>query len=144
MFESRRGHVPASHSGEWRYEGPTGRLTWEGSDLYHTAKHNADPQIREQISLDEPGAGGHNPVLTEFLAALRAALRSHLTRPPTFAAGTWKVNVVQGGDWAEGINPWHFVIEGQDRSAAPYAFPLKQGAVRLRQRVLAFVKDSPF
>ena len=62
----------------------------------------------------------------------------------TFAAGTWKVNVVQGGDWAEGINPWHFVIEGQDSSAAPYAFPLKQGAVRLRQRVLAFVKDSPF
>ena len=31
----------------------------------------ADPQIREQISLDEPNPEGHNPVLSEFLAALR-------------------------------------------------------------------------
>lgn len=62
----------------------------------------------------------------------------------TFAAGTWKVNVVQGAEWAEGICPWHFVIQGDGRTAVPYAFPKKQGAVRLRQRILAFVDDSPF
>jgi predicted dehydrogenase len=65
------GHVPAGHNGEWRYEGPTGTLSWEGMDLYHTVKHKADPQIREQISLDEPNPEGHNPVLSEFLAALK-------------------------------------------------------------------------
>ena len=67
----RMGHVPACHNGEWRYEGSIGTLTWEGMDLYHTAKHKADPQIREQISLDDPNPEGHNPVLSEFLAALR-------------------------------------------------------------------------
>ena len=61
----------------------------------------------------------------------------------TFAAGTWKVNVVQDTDWDEGVHPWQFVIEGEGRSAVLYAFPRKQGAVRLRQRILAFVNDSP-
>ena len=64
------GHVPAGHNGEWRYEGPRGTLTWEGMDLYHTHSHRADPKIRRQISLDQTGAGGQNPVLSEFIAAV--------------------------------------------------------------------------
>jgi predicted dehydrogenase len=63
------GHVPAGHNGEWRYEGPLGTLTWEGFDLYHTLKHKADPQIREQITLGE--VDGSNPVLNEFVRALQ-------------------------------------------------------------------------
>lgn len=63
----------------------------------------------------------------------------------TFQAGTWQLKVVPGSEWAEGIRPWHFVIKDEEgRSAVPYHFPRKQGAVRLRQRILAFVDDSPF
>jgi len=63
----------------------------------------------------------------------------------SFGAGTWQLKIVPGPDWAEGIRPWHFVIKDQSgRSAVPYAFPRKQGAVRLRQRILAFLDDSPF
>lgn len=64
------GHVPAGHNGEWRYEGPGGTLTWEGFDLYCTERHKVDPQVREQIDLDEPSTGELNPVLCEFLSAL--------------------------------------------------------------------------
>ena len=55
---------------EWRYEGPRGTLTWEGLALYHTHSHRADPQIRRQIPLDQTGAEGQNPVLSEFVAAV--------------------------------------------------------------------------
>ncbi len=65
------GHVPAGHNGEWRYEGPRGTLTWEGFDLYYSLKHKTDPQIREQIPLDDPNPSGLNPVLCEFLDALQ-------------------------------------------------------------------------
>ena len=62
-----------------------------------------------------------------------------------FEAGTWQLKVIQGNEFAEGIRPWHFVIKDEGgRSAVPYAFPRKQGAVRLRQRILAFLDDSPF
>ena len=63
------GHVPAGHNGEWRYEGPQGTLTWEGSDLFHTHHHKQNPQIREQVELD--GVDGPNPVLNEFISALQ-------------------------------------------------------------------------
>ena len=63
----------------------------------------------------------------------------------SFDAGTWQLKVVQGEEWAEGIRPWHFVIKDDGgRAAVPYAFPQKQGAIRLRQRILAFVEDSPY
>ena len=65
------GHVPAGHNGEWRYEGPGGTLTWEGSTLFHTHQHRADPKVREEIELDDADAGGQNPVLQEFLSALK-------------------------------------------------------------------------
>ena len=64
------GHVPAGHNGEWRYEGPAGSLTWEGSELYHSAKHKVDPPVRELVTLDQPSPDGYNPVMTEFLSAL--------------------------------------------------------------------------
>ena len=64
------GHVPAGHNGEWRFEGPKGSLTWEGSSLFHTHSHKADPQIRAELDLDEQDAGGLNPVLVEFVNAL--------------------------------------------------------------------------
>lgn len=63
------GHVPAGHNGEWRYEGPKGTLTWEGFDLFYTLKHKQNPQIREQIALDD--VDGPNPVLNEFVRALQ-------------------------------------------------------------------------
>lgn len=66
------GHVPAGHNGEWRYEAPRGTLTWEGSDLYHSHQHKADPKIRQQLALDDTGDGDQNPVLREFVAALTA------------------------------------------------------------------------
>ncbi|MCZ6631785.1 MAG: Gfo/Idh/MocA family oxidoreductase [bacterium] len=65
------GHVPAGHNGEWRYDGPQGTLTWEGFDMYHSLKHKADPQIREQIELDDVNPSGLNPVLQEFVDALK-------------------------------------------------------------------------
>ncbi|MAG55985.1 MAG: hypothetical protein CMJ83_06820 [Planctomycetes bacterium] len=65
----------------------------------------------------------------------------------TFASGTWKLSVVAGrDDWnPEGPHPWQLVIRGdQGRQIAPYAFLRKEGALRLRQRILAFLQDSPF
>ncbi len=61
-----------------------------------------------------------------------------------FAAGSWRVNVVAGDEWAEDLASWNFVIQGEQRVMVPYAFPKKQGAVRVKQRVLAFLDDSPF
>ena len=65
------GHVPAGHNGEWRFEGSTGSLTWEGFDLFLTRHHKAEPKVRELLDLDQVAADGANPVLTEFVSALR-------------------------------------------------------------------------
>lgn len=66
------GHVPAGHNGEWRYDGPKGTLTWEGSKLFHTLKHKQNPQIRDEVALDEKGTGGPKVLLADFLDALKA------------------------------------------------------------------------
>ncbi len=65
------GHAPGGHNGEWRFEGPAGTLTWEGSRLFHTHAHRADPRVREQLSLDRAGPEKRHPVLHEFVSALR-------------------------------------------------------------------------
>ncbi len=65
------GHVPAGHNGEWRYEGPAGTLTWEGSRLFRTHSHRADPAVREEVRLDPAGPEGRHPVLHEFASALK-------------------------------------------------------------------------
>ena len=65
------GHVPAGHNGEWRYEGPAGTLTWEGSRLFRTHSHRADPPVREELGLDPGGPEKRHPVLHEFVSALR-------------------------------------------------------------------------
>ena len=65
------GHVPAGHNGEWRYEGPKGTLTWEGFQLFYSKKHKTDPPIREEIALDDTTVEGGNPILHEFLLAVR-------------------------------------------------------------------------
>ena len=64
------GRAAGGHNGEWRYEGPAGTLTWEGSRLYHTHSHRADPRVREEVSLDPAGPEGRHPVLHEFVSAL--------------------------------------------------------------------------
>ena len=65
------GRAAGGHNGEWRYEGPAGTLTWEGSRLYHTHSHRADPRVREEVSLDPAGPEGRHPVLHEFVSALK-------------------------------------------------------------------------
>ncbi len=65
------GHVPAGHNGEWRYEGPKGTLTWEGFSLFHTHAHKADPPVRAELDLDGDDSGELNPVLVEFVDALK-------------------------------------------------------------------------
>ncbi len=58
-------------NGEWRIEGPRGTLTWEGNDIWRTWTHRAPEPIREQIPSDELGYGDRDPLLTEFVAAVR-------------------------------------------------------------------------
>lgn len=65
------GHVPAGHNGEWRCEGSGGTITWEGPELFHTHQHKANPRLRRRLELDEADCSGQNPVLQEFLSALR-------------------------------------------------------------------------
>ncbi len=65
------GYVPAGHNGEWRCEGSKGTLTWEGSALFHTHQHKANPKLRRRLELDQIESSGQNPILQEFLAALR-------------------------------------------------------------------------
>ena len=65
------GHVPAGHNGEWRFEGSTGSLTWEGFDLFLTRQHRVEPKVREMLELDRVSQAGANPLLTEFVSAVR-------------------------------------------------------------------------
>ena len=65
------GYVPAGHNGEWRFETPEGTLTWEGAKLFYTRSHRTPAKIREELPLDQPETGGQNPVLVEFLHALK-------------------------------------------------------------------------
>jgi predicted dehydrogenase len=58
-------------NGEWRIEGPGGTLTWEGSDIWLTHLHRAERRRREQVFPDSTGAGGQDPLLTEFVTAIR-------------------------------------------------------------------------
>ncbi len=60
-------------NGDWRIEGPAGTVTWEGPDMYYTRLHRTDHPQREQIFPDpSPVPAGHDPLLTEFVAAIRA------------------------------------------------------------------------
>jgi predicted dehydrogenase len=58
-------------NGEWRIEGPGGTLTWEGNEMWLTHLHRAPKQKREQIFADNLGGDGRDPLLTEFVAAIR-------------------------------------------------------------------------
>jgi predicted dehydrogenase len=64
------GHVPANHNGEWRFEGSTGSLTWEGAELFLTRHHRVEPKVREMIELDRSAEEGINPLLSEFVTAV--------------------------------------------------------------------------
>ena len=64
------GHVPAGHNGEWRFEGSTGSLTWEGFELFLTRHHRTEPKVREMLQLDRVSEPGVNPLLSEFVAAV--------------------------------------------------------------------------
>jgi predicted dehydrogenase len=58
-------------NGEWRIEGPGGTITWEGNEIWLTHLHRAEKRRREQIFADRVGADGQDPLLTEFIAAIR-------------------------------------------------------------------------
>lgn len=58
-------------NGEWRIEGPGGTLTWEGNDLWFTHLHRAPERRREQLALDKTDGGGQDPLLNEFVSAIR-------------------------------------------------------------------------
>jgi predicted dehydrogenase len=58
-------------NGEWRIEGPGGTITWEGNDLWLTHLHRAEKRRREQIFPDDTRGGGQDPLLTEFVTAIR-------------------------------------------------------------------------
>jgi predicted dehydrogenase len=52
-------------------EGPGGTITWEGNEIWLTHLHRAPKRRREQIFPDATGGGGQDPLLTEFVAAIR-------------------------------------------------------------------------
>jgi predicted dehydrogenase len=58
-------------NGEWRIEGPGGTITWEGNEIWLTHLHRAERRRREQIFPDNVGSGDPNPLLTEFVTAIR-------------------------------------------------------------------------
>jgi predicted dehydrogenase len=58
-------------NGEWRIAGPNGTLTWEGNEIWLTHLHRAEKRRREQIFPDNVGGGGRDPLLTEFVQAIR-------------------------------------------------------------------------
>jgi len=58
-------------NGEWRIEGPKGTITWEGNDIWLTHLHRTEKRRREQIFPDNVGSGGRDPLLTEFVQAIR-------------------------------------------------------------------------
>jgi predicted dehydrogenase len=59
-----------SWNGEWRIEGPGGTITWEGDEIWLTHLHRAPKRRRERI-FPEGGGGQGDPLLTEFVAAIR-------------------------------------------------------------------------
>jgi predicted dehydrogenase len=58
-------------NGEWRIEGRGGTLTWEGSEIWLTHLHRAEKRRREQVFPDRTGGDGQDPLLTEFVSAIR-------------------------------------------------------------------------
>lgn len=58
-------------NGEWRIEGKDGTLTWEGGEIWHTHLHRTPIRRREQIFPDPQGGGHNDPLLTEFVHAIR-------------------------------------------------------------------------
>ena len=58
-------------NGEWRIEGPGGTLTWEGGDMWLTHLHRTREPKRAQVFPDSVSRGEGDPLLTEFVAAVR-------------------------------------------------------------------------
>ena len=58
-------------NGEWRIEDPGGTITGEGNEIWLTHLHRAEKRRREQVFPDRTGGGGQDPLLTEFVQAIR-------------------------------------------------------------------------
>ena len=83
------GHVPAGHNGEWRYEGPRGTLTWEGSTCTTLTRTAPTPKFVGRSPSTTMAAEAKTPCCGNSSPPLKRAARPSAMRPTTSSPWPW-------------------------------------------------------
>ena len=60
------GYSPKDYNGAWRFDGPTGSITWSDEKMHHVHKHRVETSVDRPIEATAPPGD----IVTEFLAAI--------------------------------------------------------------------------